>query len=176
MIINGSFKEPWGDDEPRESKLVFIGKNLDGASLAAGFNACLVTPSNMKKKTDALRFAVGDHVECNMDGWESGVVVGLLYHDNTMEPVSATQGSNQRPRCSRHTPSRRAPSHHTVHLTSRPHTAPHSHYRAWSHRTRSSLMRTVASSGLHQIATASSALSAPPCRATAASVRRRPVL
>ena len=99
MIINGSFEEPWGDDEPRESKLVFIGKNLDGASLADGFNACLATPSNMKKKADALRFAVGDHVECNMDGWLPGIVVAHMYRDDHMAPVSATQGSNQRPHC-----------------------------------------------------------------------------
>merc|ERR1712196_396780 len=29
MIFNGNFTEPWGPDEERESKLVFIGKNLN---------------------------------------------------------------------------------------------------------------------------------------------------
>ncbi|EOD35873.1 hypothetical protein EMIHUDRAFT_52778, partial [Emiliania huxleyi CCMP1516] len=43
MTFSGSFDEPWreGDDEPRESKMVFIGKNLDGEELAASFNRCL---------------------------------------------------------------------------------------------------------------------------------------
>merc|ERR1719240_1076510 len=31
MIFNGEFTEPWAEDEPRGSKLVFIGKNLDAA-------------------------------------------------------------------------------------------------------------------------------------------------
>ncbi|EOD27022.1 hypothetical protein EMIHUDRAFT_54553, partial [Emiliania huxleyi CCMP1516] len=41
MIFNGDFTEPWEEDEPRESKLVFIGKNLDAAELKARFEACL---------------------------------------------------------------------------------------------------------------------------------------
>ena len=37
MLMEGSFEAEWGD-EPRESKLVFIGKDLDPAKLTDGFN------------------------------------------------------------------------------------------------------------------------------------------
>ena len=33
---------PWGPDEPRSNKLVFIGRNLDRAQLLADFQACIV--------------------------------------------------------------------------------------------------------------------------------------
>ena len=86
MIFNGHFGEPWAEGEARESKLVFIGKNLDAKALAARFDACLATPENLRKKADALRFAVGDRVECKTgcDEWTSGTVVALLYRDDKM--------------------------------------------------------------------------------------------
>ena len=72
--FSGGFEEVWGQEEPRESKMVFIGKNLDAKALAARFNACLATPENMQKKADALRFCVGDEVECNLGSgrWAPG--------------------------------------------------------------------------------------------------------
>jgi len=87
MLFNGGFAEPWDEHEARESKLVFIGKNLDAKVLAARFDACLVTPDNMKKKADALRFAVGDRVECKTgcEEWSPGTIVALLYRD--MSPM-----------------------------------------------------------------------------------------
>merc|ERR1712146_386890 len=65
MIFNGEF-EDWQEDESKGNKLVFIGKNLDAAALRAGFAECLATEANLKKKLEALRFKVGDRVECNM--------------------------------------------------------------------------------------------------------------
>ena len=65
MIYNGEF-EVWGSEEAKGSKLVFIGKNLDAPALRAGFAACLATADNLEKKLQALRFKVGDRVECNM--------------------------------------------------------------------------------------------------------------
>ena len=41
MIIEGNHQRKWRDDERRESRLVFIGRKLDGAALMAGFEACL---------------------------------------------------------------------------------------------------------------------------------------
>jgi G3E family GTPase len=41
MIIEGNHQRPWKDAEPRESRLVFIGRDLDTAALKAGFEACL---------------------------------------------------------------------------------------------------------------------------------------
>ena len=84
--FSGGFEEVWGQEEPRESKMVFIGKNLDAKALAARFNACLATPENMQKKADALRFCVGDEVECNLGSgrWAPGRVHALLYRDEKM--------------------------------------------------------------------------------------------
>jgi len=43
MLFTGEVLTPWGD-APRVNKLIFIGKNLDRASLTKGFEACLLTP------------------------------------------------------------------------------------------------------------------------------------
>lgn len=41
MIIEGDHQRAWKDGEKRESRLVFIGRNLDEAMLKTGFEACL---------------------------------------------------------------------------------------------------------------------------------------
>merc|ERR1711937_86727 len=87
MIFNGTFQddEVWGENEERESKLVFIGKNLDKEQLKVGFAACVVTPYQQEKKRKLLRFAVGDTVECKVGGaWKRGEVKALMYRDDTM--------------------------------------------------------------------------------------------
>ena len=40
MIMEGDFQRPWKDGEPRYSRLVVIGRDLDEAALRAGFEAC----------------------------------------------------------------------------------------------------------------------------------------
>ena len=40
MLMEGDDGKPWGADEARCSKLVFIGRDLDAAALKAGFEAC----------------------------------------------------------------------------------------------------------------------------------------
>jgi G3E family GTPase len=40
MMLEGDLQRPWGADEVRESRMVFIGRNLDEAKLRAGFEAC----------------------------------------------------------------------------------------------------------------------------------------
>jgi len=40
MIIEGDHQRPWKDDEKRESRLVFIGRNLDREKLKRTFEAC----------------------------------------------------------------------------------------------------------------------------------------
>jgi len=42
MLLDTSLAEPWSDDEPRTSRLVFIGRDLDRALLQQGFEQCLV--------------------------------------------------------------------------------------------------------------------------------------
>jgi len=41
MIIEGNHQRAWRDGEKRESRLVFIGRDLDEAKLRSGFEACL---------------------------------------------------------------------------------------------------------------------------------------
>lgn len=40
MIVEGDTQRDWREDEPRVSRLVFIGRNLDHAELEAAFEAC----------------------------------------------------------------------------------------------------------------------------------------
>ena len=40
MIMEGDFQGDWKDGEPRYSRLVFIGRNLDEAALRSGFEGC----------------------------------------------------------------------------------------------------------------------------------------
>jgi len=87
MIFTGNFMEPWEPDEPRESKLVFIGKNLVRDELQAKFNACMVTEETRDKRIKMLRFAVGDKVQCNTgENWSKGTIVKLMYRDEFMPP------------------------------------------------------------------------------------------
>ncbi len=41
MLLEGDFQRPWRDGEERSSRLVFIGRHLDRALLAAGFERCI---------------------------------------------------------------------------------------------------------------------------------------
>ena len=41
MMMDSDWGTPWKEGEKRSSKLVFIGRNLDGANLQRGFEACL---------------------------------------------------------------------------------------------------------------------------------------
>lgn len=84
----GTFEDPWAEGERRESKLVFIGKDLDANELAAGFNGCLQTPEVLLQKREALRFGIGAAVECKTGpgDWSTGTVLTLMYRDDTMPP------------------------------------------------------------------------------------------
>jgi G3E family GTPase len=42
MILDGDLQRDWRSDEPRRSKLVFIGRNLEEAAIRTGFEACVV--------------------------------------------------------------------------------------------------------------------------------------
>jgi G3E family GTPase len=42
MMFDGKRDRPWSPEEVRGNQLVFIGRNLDGAGLKAGFEGCLV--------------------------------------------------------------------------------------------------------------------------------------
>ena len=42
MLTEGKFAKPWGRKDTRNTKLVFIGRNLKNFGLEAGFEGCLV--------------------------------------------------------------------------------------------------------------------------------------
>eukprot|EP00941_MAST-03F_sp_MAST-3F-sp1_P004456 g4456.t1 len=88
MIFNGEFENRWNKAEKRTNKLVFIGKNLEPEALRKSFQECLWTPELEKQKLEALRFKVGDVVECNASGgWSRGKVVQLQYREDFMPPA-----------------------------------------------------------------------------------------
>jgi G3E family GTPase len=41
MLLDGDLQREWRPDEPRESRLVFIGRNLNRDELQAGFERCI---------------------------------------------------------------------------------------------------------------------------------------
>ncbi len=41
MILDGDHQRPWGKDEKRESRIVFIGRNLPGKAITEGFENCV---------------------------------------------------------------------------------------------------------------------------------------
>jgi G3E family GTPase len=41
MILDGDHQRPWGEGEKRESRIVFIGRNLPRQKIEAGFQGCL---------------------------------------------------------------------------------------------------------------------------------------
>jgi len=88
MLFNGRFGDEWAEGEDRSNKLVFIGRNLDKSSLRQRFSDCIASEENIKKKSDALRFKVGDKVQCRTGpkDWSDGIVAALLYHDERMPP------------------------------------------------------------------------------------------
>lgn len=67
MLFSGGFgKVFWRKNEKRESRFVFIGKNLDHDFYRDGFHAC---------KAGTLRFNVGDMVEVNIGTYARGKVL-----------------------------------------------------------------------------------------------------
>jgi G3E family GTPase len=41
MILDGDHQRPWKDGEKRESRIVFIGRNLPGKAISEGFESCI---------------------------------------------------------------------------------------------------------------------------------------
>jgi len=68
MLFSGGFdKTKWRPEEKRESRFVFIGKNLDAEFYREGFNAC--------KVDRPLRFPLGTQVQANVGTWREGKVI-----------------------------------------------------------------------------------------------------
>lgn len=45
MLFEGSPERPWRDDEPRVSRMVFIGREIDEEALREAFRRCLADPA-----------------------------------------------------------------------------------------------------------------------------------
>ena len=76
MLFAGSFEGSWKAGEKRESRFVFIGKNLDVEFLKIGFKACLVSD-------EPPRFAIGKPVYANCGEWRKGKVIKHWDDGNT---------------------------------------------------------------------------------------------
>lgn len=67
MLFSGNFSDvEWKEGEKRESRFVFIGKNLDHEFYREGFMAC---------KSGDLRFKVGTIVEANIGEFAPGKII-----------------------------------------------------------------------------------------------------
>jgi len=88
MLFNGTFTEEWGEDETRVSKFTFIGKHLDHEALRAGIMECLATPELEQKRLEALRFKIGDRVECKTGAreWSKGTITQRMFRDDELLP------------------------------------------------------------------------------------------
>lgn len=75
-LFNGRFADNWAPGETRETRFVFIGKNLDREALTEGFLAC--------RAAKDLRFRVGDRVMANTgdEGFQAGTIVQLWDQGN----------------------------------------------------------------------------------------------
>jgi hypothetical protein len=79
----------------RRQEVVFIGTNLDTASIARTLDDCLLTEDEMQQykmtareveselaESRRLRFDIGTKVECNMGtAWQKGTVIKQFYRD-----------------------------------------------------------------------------------------------
>jgi len=72
MLRNQNFTKPWKEGEPRENRMIFIGRNMQKRrqELTEGFMACMAKP---------LRFDVGTKIRARTghgkDGYETGTVL-----------------------------------------------------------------------------------------------------
>ena len=69
MLFSGDFQENiglWKEDEVRECRFVFIGRNLDHEALQEGLKACIA---------EDLRFKVGDTVYANIGQFSKGRIL-----------------------------------------------------------------------------------------------------
>lgn len=86
MLFSGGFSdESWKEDETRECRFVFIGKNLPREELKDGFMAC--------KCEEQLRFKKGDKVQANVGEWVKGKVIGT-WDDGNPYRIELEDGSN----------------------------------------------------------------------------------
>ena len=52
MIADGDYIGPWKEGDPRHSKLVFIGRDLNRPVLRRGFEACQAMPAKVTAEVE----------------------------------------------------------------------------------------------------------------------------
>jgi G3E family GTPase len=52
MILDGDHQRPWNKDEKRQSRMVFIGRNLPGKKIAEGFQSCISDVDDARSASD----------------------------------------------------------------------------------------------------------------------------
>lgn len=77
MFCDGNYQGLWKKREKRESRFVFIGKDLDTDLLKSGFQACVANK--------ALRFKVGASVMANCGKFKKGKVIKVLDDGNAYQ-------------------------------------------------------------------------------------------
>merc|ERR1712146_768218 len=71
MLFRGTFSDhKWAENEIRECRFVFIGKDLDEQALKAGLLACQCSKE--------LRFSEGDEVLVNVGEWKPEIIVDTM--------------------------------------------------------------------------------------------------
>jgi len=88
MLFSGGFNRelaPWKDDEKRECRFVFIGRNLDKKALEKGFMDC--------KTKESLRFKVGDTVYANVGEFRKGKILKIWDEGNPYR-IELEDGTN----------------------------------------------------------------------------------
>lgn len=90
MQFNGDFTEPWGD-EPRNNRLIFIGKNLDREMLTLGFESCRDRHQYImesERETVRLRFVIGQKVlvRTSAEEFSAGKVVAIVHQEPHLPP------------------------------------------------------------------------------------------
>jgi len=105
MQFKGEFTEDWGPDEPRNNRLIFIGKNLDREMITVGFHKCRSLAKYIMEDQIAsttLRFKLGDTVECRAteEGYSLGKITAVFHKEPQFPPghvvpyqVRLTEGS-----------------------------------------------------------------------------------
>ena len=85
MILEGDLQRPWTDADTRESRMVFIGRDLDEAALRAGFEACAAAgwPGCLRRG------------QCRMSDTVAGTA-GSNYARSTGVPMAGVDGRPHR--------------------------------------------------------------------------------
>lgn len=93
MLFSGGFVDAlWGADEKRESRFVFIGRDLDKKKLLDGFNACRCSEELRFKIGDMVKARVGKNKATDADGYCPGKII-RTWDDGNCYRIELQDGS-----------------------------------------------------------------------------------